>query len=109
MADPAMPKCKYNAETKTIECEPNALRILFPGARPDAWYFANQNGNAKVELPQSIEIPESASVNSIETDNTSKAEYYTIGGVKTGARNPKSGIYIMRRGNKATKVMVNNR
>lgn len=109
MADPAMPKCKYNAETKTIECEPKSIRILFPGARPDAWYFANQNGNAKVELPQSIEIPESASVNSIETDNTSKAEYYTIGGVKTGARNPKSGIYIMRRGNKATKVMVNNR
>ena len=104
-ADSSLPKCRYDAQTKTIVFEPNSIRLLFPDRRPDAWYYANMNGHAKVSLPSDIDIKES-SVAAIEAEAQAEAEYFTIDGIKADCRNLDSGIYIVRKGNETSKVII---
>lgn len=104
MADSTLPKCTYNQATHTINCEPKALRLLFPEKRPDAWYLANLNGKAKVVLPSDIFIPNA--VEGITDDKGIETEYFTIDGIKTDSSNLKSGIYIVRRGKNVSKMLV---
>lgn len=103
MADESLPKCRYNAETKTIDGDSGALRILFPEKRADAWYLGNQNGHAKVVLPADIEIPTS-SVEAVADDEYADPEYFTIDGMKADPANLAKGIYIVRQGKKVTKI-----
>lgn len=42
-------------------------------------------------------------VGAVEADDNDKAEYYNLQGIRV--ENPESGIYIMRRGGKTTKVI----
>lgn len=104
MADETLPKCRYNPETKTIDGDPGAFRLLFPEKRADAWYLANQNSHAKVVLPADIEIPAS-SVEEISGDEYADPEYFTIDGIKVNPSNLAKGIYIVRQGKKVTKIL----
>lgn len=104
-ADDSMPKCRYNEETHTIECDPGSMSLRFPDRRLDAWYVANKNGNAKVVLPADIQIPETASVGQIADEEYSAPEYFTIDGMKVDPSNLSKGIYIVRQGKKVTKII----
>ena len=42
-------------------------------------------------------------IGAVEADDNDKAEYYNLQGIRV--ENPESGIYIMRRGGKTTKVI----
>lgn len=47
---------------------------------------------------------EVSAIENIEIDNAEAAEYYNLQGVKVA--NPENGLYILKQGNKATKVLV---
>lgn len=108
LADETKPKGIYNDETKTITYEPNGLRIMFPDRRPDTWYYANMSGNAKLQLPSDIVVTRdpSTSVSGIETDENAEVEYFTTDGMKVDGKNLGTGIYIVRKGSKVSKVLV---
>lgn len=47
---------------------------------------------------------EVSAIENIEIDNVEAAEYYNLQGVKVA--NPENGLYILKQGNKATKILV---
>lgn len=109
MADSSKPKGHYDAASKTVTYDKDGLRLMFSEARPGAWYYANENGNAKLVLPSDIVVtpnPNAASVADLETEDNAVAEYFTADGVKVDGRNLAAGVYIVRKGNKVSKILV---
>ena len=105
-ADSSLPKCRYDAQTKTIVFEfPTRSVCCFPTAVPTRGTTPSVNGHAKVSLPSDIDIKES-SVAAIEAEAQAEAEYFTIDGIKADCRNLDSGIYIVRKGNETSKVII---
>lgn len=75
----------------------NSSGTQWSGFRPYPW---------TITLDFSIEENPFSAVESIAADNNVAAEYYNLQGMKVNADNVKAGIYIVRKGNKATKIIV---
>ena len=67
-----------------------------------SYYQAKDDPEAKVQF-YPTQFVEASGVDAIVTDNAA-AEYYTIDGVRVV--NPENGIYIVRQGNKVSKVII---
>ena len=101
-----MPTGKYNPETRELTFEKNAINILF-SANPTAWYAANMNGTFSLKLNNDVDIEENPSlaVDEVLGGEISEPEYFTISGVRVQGK-PAPGIYLQRRGDKVSKVVV---
>lgn len=53
-----------------------------------------------------ISIEVSSGVDEVEVEDNTPVEYYNLNGVKVGADNLTPGIYVSKKGNKVTKVLV---
>ena len=58
----------------------------------------------KAASKYAFKIGESSAINEIEADENAPVEYYNLQGVKV--TNPENGVFIKKRGNKATKVVL---
>ena len=101
-----VPTGKYNPETRELTFEKNAINILF-SANPTAWYAANMNGTFSLKLNNDVDIEENPSlaVDEVLGGEISEPEYFTISGVRVQGK-PAPGIYLQRRGDKVSKVVV---
>ncbi len=75
------------------------------GSDPNAWMILPGIYNFTVNLKNMTLVVEasSSSIESIKTDNNAPAIYYNLQGVEV--ENPENGVYIMKQGNKVTKVV----
>lgn len=51
-------------------------------------------------------LPKDSAVETVEVEDNAPAEYYNLNGVKVDAENATPGIYVVRKGNKVSKVVV---
>lgn len=76
------------------------------GAAPNMWYFANQKGEFSVKLKPGQVIGGAGIDDIIGGDSNAPAEYYTLGGVKVDGGSLAPGIYVVRQGGRASKVVI---
>ncbi len=89
----------YNAETRELFIPGNACFYYWPNTDSDHFY------STKSELPVTIDIPQSAGVsNVVVADENAPVEFYNLQGVRVN--NPETGLYIVRQGNKVSKVII---
>lgn len=108
MANPELPRGRYNPDNKTVVFDKEGLCIKFIDRAP-GWYYANLDGTTKIVLPSDIVVtpnPDVSSVAGIESDDDAPAEYFTIDGIKVDADNLGNGVYLVRKGSKVSKVFV---
>ena len=77
---------------------------VYTGALPN-----NLFGAGKVSALEGLRLLASgdySGVEDIETDDNEEARYYTLTGIALGSRPEAAGIYIMRKGSKATKIAI---
>lgn len=87
-------------ENGVITFPNEALLVSFPDFYPFA-YLANSTGKFRIVLP------EGAGINSISADETSApAAVYDLNGRRIQRENLTSGIYVVKQGGKAVKMMV---
>lgn len=69
-------------------------------------YWANANGKFCIEFKEGQVIGGTNGVEGITNDSETASEWYNLQGVRLNKRPAEKGIYIERRGNVSTKVMV---
>ncbi|MDE6464197.1 MAG: hypothetical protein K2L16_06155 [Muribaculaceae bacterium] len=93
---------KYNItmdSNRTITLPGNSCFYYWPDADAEHLY------SSKADVVSTITIPENAGVNDVVVENqNAPVEYFNLQGVRVA--NPANGIYIMRQGNKTSKVFV---
>ena len=117
----------YNGSTITISVANGTLTsIVFEGNKIDDTYatasngtFANKTWTASENVSEvmfsvskttninTITVTyqsDSSAIENVEAESDEAVEYYNLQGVKVA--NPENGLYIMKQGNKATKVLV---
>lgn len=99
-----IPTGHYNKESNTASFDAGSFVIMFPSARPNTWYKANQKGAAKLVLPEGFSL--SSGIENVNADNDTLIRYYTIDGILVGNSKPAPGLYIMRQGGKSKKVIL---
>lgn len=101
--------CTWDAKYWYFRNESNPDKIALNQPGDLQWEITEeQNYNIRVNLKdESISIVSSATDGAeviVEDETDAAPEYYTVTGVKV--ENPVSGLYICKRGNKATKVFI---
>lgn len=101
--------CSWDAKYWYFRNESNPDKIALNQPGDLQWEITEeQNYNIRVNLKdESISIVSSATDGAeviVEDETDAAPEYYTITGIKV--ENPVSGLYICKRGNKATKVFI---
>lgn len=107
MADPEMyPSCAIilNEDTREITLGNYCALVEIPNSSANiqaGWYNVGEDG-----ITGYIKLPENTGVGNIvvEEEATGVAEYYNLQGVRV--QNPESGLYIVKQGNKVSKVLV---
>ncbi len=86
---------------------PKDMTYMKFGVAPTLWYYSNQKGEFKVKLqPGQIVEPGSGIDSVISGDENAPARYYTLDGMEADGANLAPGIYIVRQGSRASKIMV---
>lgn len=91
-------------EDNVLRFPDNSLLLCFVFVRPDTWYWANNNGSFRVELPSSMKFTNS--VSGVGEDVDAPVEYFTLDGMKVSGDNLTSGVYVVRQGSKVWKQIV---
>lgn len=124
----------YEFKNEDVALEAGTFKIaaVLKGAcswNPEYWYFRDAADNNKIARAQegdlqwniedkgtyvvtvniadnsiSIAAKGTSSITSILNDNSAEAEYYTLTGIKVS--NPKSGLYICKKGTTVQKVII---
>ncbi len=81
------------------------MTVVNGGTNPNAWMVEPGTYNFIVDLVNMTMVvtKSTTGVESIDADNNAPAVYYNLQGVEVA--NPENGVYIMKQGNKVTKVV----
>ena len=82
-----------------------SMTVVNGGTSPNAWKVEPGTYNIIVDLVNMTLVVSKSStgVENIEVDNNASAVYYNLQGIEVA--NPENGVYIMKQGNKVTKVV----
>lgn len=108
MFDGKIPCGHYDTSSNVVTFDENALLISSSYDPQSRWYFANQNGTARVELPAGVNIPENpdaAGVETVGSEENLPVRIFNLQGVEV-SNTDAPGLYIVRQGDKSRKVMV---
>ena len=81
------------------------MTVVNGGTNPNAWKVEPGTYNIIVDLVNMTLVVSKSStgVENIEVDNNASAVYYNLQGIEVAS--PENGVYIMKQGNKVTKVV----
>ena len=96
---------RYGAESADMAVTVGqSMAVVNGGTNPNAWKIEPGVYSITVNLKNmTILVDATTGIESIEAENNAPAVYYNLQGIKVA--NPENGIYIVKQGNKVTKVV----